>query len=172
MLALLSGNAPAAESAEAGAMKVLGHEEVSFKTDVMPILEDHCISCHKPGGKGHAKSGLDLTSYQGLMKGTIYGPSLFPGNSEVSTFTKLLTGTNKGLKMPMGLNASGTLDRQYILLMRKWVAQGARTIDRNCGGCHRQDGAPLAWGLSWEPNPGLSESNNYKGSSAAVTSVI
>jgi mono/diheme cytochrome c family protein len=126
MLALLSGNALAADGAEAGAMKVLGHEEVSFKDDVMPILEDHCISCHKPGGKGHAKSGLDLTSYEGLMKGTIYGPVVIPGNSEVSTFTKLLTGTNKGLKMPMGLNSAGTLDRQYILIMRKWVAQGAR----------------------------------------------
>ncbi|MCK9201225.1 MAG: c-type cytochrome domain-containing protein [Gallionella sp.] len=126
VLALLSGSVLAADSAQVGAMKVLGHEEVSFKGDVMPILEDHCVSCHRPGGKGHAKSGLDLTSYQGLMKGTIYGPVVIPGNSDVSTFTKLLTGTNKGLKMPMGLNAGGTLDRQSILLLRKWVAQGAR----------------------------------------------
>jgi len=126
VLALLSVNALAEGGAEAGAMKVLGHEEVSFKSDVQPILEDHCVSCHKPGGKGFVKSGLDLTSYQGLMKGTIYGPVVIPGNSEASTFTKLLTGTNKGLKMPMGLNATGTLDRQYILIMRKWVAQGAR----------------------------------------------
>lgn len=126
MLALLSVNALAEGGAEAGAMKVLGHGEVSFKTDIQPILEDHCVSCHRPGGKGVAKSGLDLTSYEKLMKGTIYGPVVIPGNSEASTFTKLLTGTNKGLKMPMGLNAAGTLDRQYILLMRKWVAQGAR----------------------------------------------
>jgi len=126
VLALLSVNALADTSAQAGAIKVLGHEEVSFKSDIQPILQDHCVSCHQPGGKGHTKSGLDLTSYQGLMKGTIYGPVVIPGNSEASTFTKLLTGTNKGLKMPMGLNAAGTLDRQYILLMRKWVAQGAR----------------------------------------------
>jgi mono/diheme cytochrome c family protein len=126
VLALFSCNAFAADGAEQGAMKVLGHGEVSFKSDVMPVLHDHCVSCHQPGGKGHAKSGLDLTSYQGLMKGTIYGPVVIPGNSEASTFTKLLTGTNKGLKMPMGLNAAGTLDRQYILILRKWVAQGAR----------------------------------------------
>ncbi|MDD2684994.1 MAG: hypothetical protein PHY62_02425 [Gallionella sp.] len=108
------------------ALKVLGHEEVSFKHDIQPILHDYCVSCHQPGGKGHVKSGLDLTSYEALMKGTKYGPVVIPGNSEVSTFTKLLTGTNKGLKMPMGLNSTGTLDRQYILLLRKWVAQGAR----------------------------------------------
>jgi hypothetical protein len=111
---------------EQGAMKILGPDEVSFKNDVQPILHDYCISCHSVGGKGYVKSGLDLTSYEGLMKGTKYGPVVIPGNSEASTFTKLLTGTNKGLKMPMGLNAAGTLDRQYILTLRKWVAQGAR----------------------------------------------
>lgn len=126
VLAMLSVNAFATGDAEYDAKKVLGKEEVSFKNDVMPVLQDHCISCHQPGGKGHAKSGLDLTSYEGLMKGTVYGPVVIPGNSATSTFTKLLTGTNKGLKMPMGLNPEGTLARQYILLLRKWVAQGAK----------------------------------------------
>ena len=126
VLALLSVNAFAADGAEHDAMKALGNEQVSFKKDVMPILQDHCISCHQPGGKGQLKSGLDMTTYEGLMKGTVYGPVVIPGNSSTSTFTKLLTGTNKGLKMPMGLNPEGTLARQYILLLRKWVAQGAK----------------------------------------------
>jgi hypothetical protein len=60
------------------------------------------------------------------MKGTKFGPVVVPGDSDTSTFTKLLTGTNRGLKMPMGLNAAGTLDRQYILILRKWVKQGAK----------------------------------------------
>jgi hypothetical protein len=100
--------------------------EVSFQRDVQPILHDYCVSCHQPGGKGYVKSGLDLTSYQGTMKGTKFGAVVIPGNSEASTFTKLLTGTNNGLKMPMGLNSSGTLDRQYILVLKKWVKQGAK----------------------------------------------
>ncbi|OGS91565.1 MAG: hypothetical protein A2Z95_09375 [Gallionellales bacterium GWA2_60_18] len=107
-------------------MKAAGSKEVSFKNDIQPILHDHCVSCHSPGGKGTMKSGLDLTSYETLMKGTVFGPVVIPGDSASSTFTKLLTGTNKGLKMPAGLNASGTLDRQYILLMRNWVKQGAK----------------------------------------------
>jgi hypothetical protein len=106
--------------------KAIGTNEVSFSRDVQPILHDYCVSCHSPGGKGYAKSGLDMTSYQGLMKGTKFGKVVIPGNSEDSTFTKLLTGTNKGLKMPMGLNSGGTLDRQYILVLRKWVNQGAQ----------------------------------------------
>ncbi|MDH4234544.1 MAG: hypothetical protein OEV15_05375 [Gallionella sp.] len=108
------------------AIKVLGPDEVSFMNDVQPILHDYCVSCHSQGGKGFKKSGLDLTSYEGLMKGTKFGPVVIPGNSETSTFTKLLTGTNKGLKMPAGLNEAGTLDRQYILILRKWVKQGAK----------------------------------------------
>ena len=108
------------------AIKVLRPGDVSFNEDVQPILHDYCVSCHSPGGKGHAKSGLDLTSYEGLMRGTKFGPVVIPGNSDTSTFTKLLTGTNRGLKMPMGLNATGTLDRQYILILRKWVKQGAK----------------------------------------------
>lgn len=129
VLAALSFNAPAKEESgapEQGALKVLGKEQISFKNDVQPIIHDYCVNCHSPGGKGYVKSGLDLTSYEGLMRGTKYGPVVIPGNSETSTFTKLLTGTNKGLKMPAGLNASGTLDRQYILTLRKWVRQGAK----------------------------------------------
>lgn len=119
----------AAEDAMApakNAMKASKSSEVSFKNDIQPILRDHCISCHQPGASGYLKSGLDLTSYATLMKGTVFGKVVIPGDSASSTFTKLLTGTNKGLKMPMGLNASGTLDRQYILLMRNWVKQGAK----------------------------------------------
>jgi hypothetical protein len=60
------------------------------------------------------------------MKGTKFGKVVIPGNSQDSTFTKLLTGTNNGLKMPMGLNSAGTLAHQYILVLRKWVNQGAK----------------------------------------------
>lgn len=108
------------------ATDALPAREVSFKTDVQPILQDYCVSCHAPGRKGTIVSGLDLTSYKSLMKGTKYGPVVIPGDSGMSTFTRLLTGTNKGLKMPMGLNASGTLARQHILTLRNWVKQGAK----------------------------------------------
>lgn len=113
-------------SPEEGALKAAGTDEVSFKNDVQPIIYDHCLNCHIPGGKGYEKSGLDLSSYENLMKGTKFGPVVKPGDSENSTFTKLLEGTAKGLKMPAGLNAAGTLDRQYILTLRKWVSQGAK----------------------------------------------
>lgn len=129
MLTALSFNVIADEttlSEAKGAIKAANKSEVSFKDDVQPILHDYCISCHSPGGKGTMKSGLDMTTYENLMKGTVFGPVVIPGNPDASTFTRLLTGTEKGLKMPQGLNAEGTLDNQYITLLKNWVKQGAR----------------------------------------------
>ena len=46
---------------------------VSFKEDILPLLKWRCASCHESGGAGYEKSGLDLTSYAGVMKGTKFG---------------------------------------------------------------------------------------------------
>ncbi len=51
-------------------------EAVSFKEDILPLLKWRCASCHEPGGAGYEKSGLDLTSYAGVMKGTKFGPMI------------------------------------------------------------------------------------------------
>lgn len=63
---------------------------VSFKEDVLPIFQVHCASCHTQGGAGTTASGLDLTTYQGVMKGTKYGPMVIPGNPEYSNLMWLL----------------------------------------------------------------------------------
>ena len=61
------GNTPAARQACAA------EEQVSFSQDILPLLQWRCVSCHQaPDGKGFKKSGVDLTSYEGLMKGTKY----------------------------------------------------------------------------------------------------
>ncbi len=126
LLAALSLNVWAIDGAALVNQGAESVADVSFKDHIQPILQDHCVSCHSPNARGFTVSGLDLTSYEGVMKGTRFGKVVIPGNSEQSTFTKLLTGTNKGLKMPAGLNESGTLDKRYIAAMRKWVKQGAK----------------------------------------------
>jgi mono/diheme cytochrome c family protein len=45
----------------------------SFSEDILPIFRGRCASCHQSGGAGYEKSGLDLTTYEGLMKGTNFG---------------------------------------------------------------------------------------------------
>ena len=44
-------------------------EPQSFSEDILPILTGRCVSCHQPGGAGYQKSGLDLTTYEGVDEG-------------------------------------------------------------------------------------------------------
>jgi hypothetical protein len=103
----------------------LAMDEVSYRTDIYPILNDYCLSCHKPGGKGYKKSGLDMRTYQSLMKGTKFGSVIKPGDSYTSIFIQVVEGrVHPSLKMPYGM--SGGLAKDKIEQMRKWVQQGAK----------------------------------------------
>lgn len=99
--------------------------EVSYKNDVVPILHDYCLNCHEPGGKGYQKSGLDMRSYQSLMKGTKFGTVIKPGDSFTSIMIQVIEGrVHASIKMPYGMN--GGLAKNKIELLKKWVNQGAK----------------------------------------------
>lgn len=98
---------------------------VSFKGDIRPILDDYCLSCHVPGGKGFEKSKLDLSSYQSLMKGTQFGPVVKPGDSQNSTLNMLIEGrADPSISMPYGIK--GSLSPDKVRLFKRWVDQGAK----------------------------------------------
>ena len=44
-------------------------EPQSFSEDILPILKGRCAGCHESGGAGYEKSGLDLTTYEGVDEG-------------------------------------------------------------------------------------------------------
>jgi hypothetical protein len=99
--------------------------EVSFSKDIQPIINDYCLSCHHPGGKGYVRSGLDLRTYGSMMKGTRYGAVIKPGDSFASTLIMLVEGrADPSIKMPFGIN--GNLSKDKIDLFKKWIDQGAR----------------------------------------------
>lgn len=99
--------------------------ELSFKKDVSPIIHDYCLNCHEPGGKGFETSGLDLRSYQSLMKGTKFGAVVKPGDSFTSVFIQVVEGrVHASIKMPYGMN--GGLAKDKIGVLKKWVDQGAK----------------------------------------------
>ena len=107
--------------------QVTAHEqkEISYKTDVRPILDDYCMSCHVPGGKGFAKSGLDLRTYESLMKGTKFGPVVKPGSSLTSTLIVLVSGhADPAISMPFGVK--GGLSKEMVDTLNNWVNQGAK----------------------------------------------
>ncbi len=97
---------------------------VSFSDDIQPLFKWRCSSCHQPGGEGYEKSGLDLTTYQGVMKGTKFGPMVIPGDPEMSNLMRLLDWrAAPELRMPHGKKQLNSCDRDSI---RTWIRQGAK----------------------------------------------
>ena len=98
---------------------------VSYKQDVAPILQASCGECHSQGGKGTAKSGLLLDSYDHLMKGTKYGPIVDPGHSVNSVLVQVIEGKQvaPSIRMPHG---GVKMSEASIKVIKNWVDQGAK----------------------------------------------
>jgi len=102
----------------------VAQDAVSYKEDVFPILELRCLECHVPGGEGYEKSGLDLRTYESLMKGTNFGPVVVPGRAFESNLIAVIDQrTDKELWMPHNRKRMSKCER---LLLRFWVNQGAK----------------------------------------------
>lgn len=111
-------------SAAGGAAPATAAEQVSFKLDVYPILQSRCVACHSPGGDGYAVSGLDLSSYDGLIKGTKHGPIVVPGDAVSSNLNVLIEGrADPRVRMPH--NERPLLKAQQQIV-HTWVKQGAK----------------------------------------------
>ena len=76
---------------------------VSYANDVFPILEKHCLSCHKLGGDGYEASGFRMETYEDFMNGTKFGSVIKPGSGFASTLTILVKyKADQSLDMPHG----------------------------------------------------------------------
>jgi mono/diheme cytochrome c family protein len=115
---LLSGLLPLALAA-------CGSEStVSYSQDIKPILDQHCIECHQPGGAGLLASGFDMTSYEGLMRGTNFGPMVIAGDPEGSNLLVLAEGrADPSISMPHG--PRDPVAKTDIQTIRTWIEQGA-----------------------------------------------
>jgi hypothetical protein len=99
-------------------------QTTTFHEDVFPIFKGRCIDCHRPGGQGYEASGLDLTTYEGLMKGTKHGPMVIPRDPDSSNLMWLLDWrASPELRMPHGSKKLSVCDRNEI---RRWIREGAK----------------------------------------------
>jgi mono/diheme cytochrome c family protein len=98
--------------------------QTSFAEDVLPIFRGRCFSCHSPGTEGAEKSGLDLTTYEGVMKGTKLGAMVLAKDPDGSNLMWLLDHRGKPeTRMPHGGKKLSTCDRDAI---RSWIREGAK----------------------------------------------
>jgi len=126
LLAPLAALALVGLSSSALIVDACGQERqtTSFREDVFPIFKGRCIDCHRPGGQGYDASGLDLTTYEGLMKGTKHGPMVIPGDPDSSNLMWLLDWrASPELRMPHGSKKLSVCDRTEI---RRWIGEGAK----------------------------------------------
>src|SRR5260370_42057882 len=65
-----------------------------FKSEILPVLEKNCVSCH---GDQKKMAALDLSTFSGVMAGGASGPAIAPGKPQPSLLWKM-TETDK---MPM-----------------------------------------------------------------------
>ena len=108
-----------------GCNKKPAEPPVSFSKDVVPVLKKHCYECHLPGGVGQVASGLDLSTYEGIMKGTKFGAIVRPGDSTSSTISILIEGrADPSINMPHGDRPP--LSKEETDIIAKWINQGAK----------------------------------------------
>src|SRR5713101_6385215 len=84
-----------------------------FKSEILPVLEKNCVSCH---GDQKKMAGLDLSTFTGMMTGGSSGPVIAPGKPERSLLWKMIETD----KMPMG----GKLTAAQKQLIKTYIEQG------------------------------------------------
>ncbi len=103
-------------------------ETISYNYDVRPILSDKCFNCHGPdANKREAGLRLDIASeaYKALQE----HPGKFaivPGKPEQSELFLRISTDDTSLQMPLARSTMPKLTEREILVLKKWISQGAQ----------------------------------------------
>ncbi|GAA5221303.1 PSD1 and planctomycete cytochrome C domain-containing protein [Membranihabitans marinus] len=98
-----------------------GTEEIDFSSQVKPILNKHCISCH---GGVKKNAGFSVLFEKEALAVTENGhPAIVPGNAKASSFIQRLKESDEELRMPY---KKPPLSKTEIKILENWVDQGAK----------------------------------------------
>ncbi|RMG68878.1 MAG: DUF1553 domain-containing protein [Bacteroidetes bacterium] len=94
--------------------------QVDFNTQIRPILNGKCLSCH---GGVKANGGLNLMYRDAALRGGDSGePAILPGDPAAGTLMDRVLHDDPELRMPY---EQPPLSEEEIDLLRRWIAQGA-----------------------------------------------
>lgn len=96
------------------------HGRVDFNTQVKPIFNNKCISCH---GGVKRKAGFSLLFRSEALANTESGkPAIIPGKPDQSELIRRITLNDPDERMPY---KHDPLSEKEIEILRKWIKQGA-----------------------------------------------
>ena len=99
-------------------------DKIDYNTQVKPIINKHCISCH--GGVKQAGGFSLLFRQEALAKTKSGKPAIIPFHPEKSDFMARLTHTDPDERMPYRANP---LKKEEIEILTRWVKEGAEWGD-------------------------------------------
>jgi hypothetical protein len=92
-------------------------DKVTYQDHILPLVEANCSKCHNADKK---KADLDLTSYQGALKGSGSGAVLASGNLEGSKLWRAITHAEEPEMPP---NRPKLADKE-LDVFKKWILGG------------------------------------------------
>ena len=102
-------------------MNLKTEKQIDFSSDIKPILNNKCISCH---GGVKKTAGFSLLFREEALANTDEGsPAIVPGKSKLSRLIQRLHESDPQLRMPFEKPA---LSNEEIKLLTKWIDQGAK----------------------------------------------
>lgn len=119
----------------------------TYGRDAAPLFKKHCMPCHD---RANQTAGLNLETYEGLMKGAKSGPVIVAGKSGESRLVLLVEGKQKPKMPPDGKGPS----KQELARLKAWIDLGAKpdTGTKPEGATRRSSPGPMVAG-SPEPKP-------------------
>lgn len=99
--------------------KATGNEKISFTKQIAPSIVNLCIGCH---GGNNPRSGLNLSTFEGMMRGGESGRVIIPGNLDASRLWQLV-GAGEQPRMPQG---QLRITRKFHADLKEWILEGAK----------------------------------------------
>ena len=99
--------------------------EIDFETQILPILQNRCFSCHSaPGTITKPKGRVQLDNMKGIET-SLHGEVIIAGEPEESLLYQRITLPEGDIGIMPPPDGSEPLSKQEIDLIRKWIEQGA-----------------------------------------------
>ncbi len=105
-----------ASVALAGSAFAADAKKVTYEDDVLPIFRDNCLKCHNPD---KLKGDLDLSTFNGTLKGGAGGVSVNAGDADGSKLYKSITHAEEPEMPP-----KTKMPDKEIATIRKWIEGG------------------------------------------------